>query len=252
MASASRFYADGVVQARALGDEGELANALYNHFFARRPTAGVEDWIAALAEDRSLLDEALGIWTRLGDQEGVAKALWGLAEHAAYAGDFDAAEDAATRALAIFERLGDRFWIAWARFTRSFGRALAGRVADSADDVIVALAAFHENRDVSGVVLVLTAISTLLLLAGRTEDGYAVGGAARRAVAETGLHLATLWPTMDVPLADPDTPDPALRAAAARGAAWPRAEAVAQAMRLARELAGHSSAGARPPLPGAS
>ena len=236
-AAANRFYASAVAAARELGDQGQLANALYNQFFARRVADSLDDWVASLAEDRSLLDEALEIWTRLGDEEGIAKALWGLAEHGAYAGDYVAAEDAATRALAIFERRGDRFWITWSRFSRGFGRLLNGRVVDAADDVEVALREFHESRDVSGLVLVLAAISSMLLMAGRSEDGYAVGAAARRAVAETGIHIATLYPSGSVPIVDPDTTDPILRAAAERGAAWTRPEAVAVALRLAAELA---------------
>jgi len=236
--AASGFYAEAVEQARALGDETQLANALYNQFFARRPSSGIDEWVEQLGEDRSLLDEALEIWTRLDDEVGVAKALWGIAEHTAYAGDYAASEDAATRSLAVFERLGDRFWIAWGRFTRAFGRLLDGRVSDAAADIEVALRAFDESRDVSGQVLVLTAISSMLLMADRTPDGYAVGAAAQRAIAETGIHLATLYPSGSVPVADPDTQDPALRAAASRGAAWPRAQAVTEGMRLAAELAG--------------
>ncbi len=246
-AAASTFYGDAVSQARQLGNESELANALYNRFFARRPTAGVDEWVEMLAADRSLIDEALAIWTRLGDETGVAKSYWGIAEHASYAGDYADAEVAATRALATFDRLGDRFWIAWTRFTRAFGRALDGRARGSAADLAVALSAFDESRDVSGVVLSLTAISMLLLVDGRTEDGYAVGAAARRSVAETGIHIAALWPADKVPVADPDTTDPALRAAAARGAGWSRPEAVVEALRLARDLAGELEAGAPGP-----
>ena len=235
--AASKFYGSAVAAARELGDEGQLANALYNQFFARRATHDLDDWIASMAEDRSLIDEALAIWTRLDDEEGIAKALWGLSEHGAYAGDYAAAEDAATRALAIFERRGDRFWIAWSRFSRGFGRLLDGRAVDAAGDVAAALREFHESRDVSGLVLVLAAVSSMLLLAGRQEDGYAVGAAARRAVAETGIHIATLYPSGSVPIADPDTTDPVLRAAADRGAAWSRDDAVAESQRLAGELA---------------
>jgi predicted ATPase/class 3 adenylate cyclase len=235
--AASGFYAEAVEVARALGDEAELANALYNRFFAHRSTSGIDDWIATLAEDRSLLDEALAIWTRLGDEVGVAKAHWGIAEHSAYAGDDATAEASATLALAIFERAEDHFWIAWAHFTRGFGRALAGRYRESAADIGAALDEFHESRDVSGVVLTLTAIGTLLLMAGRAEDAYEVGGAARHAVAETGLHLASLWPTGRVPMVDPDTTDASLRDALARGASWPRPVAVSEGRRLARELA---------------
>jgi predicted ATPase/class 3 adenylate cyclase len=235
--AASRLYGEAVEQARGLGDDGQLANALYNQFFARRPSDSIDDWARQLGEDPALLEEALDIWTRMGDEVGVAKALWGIAEHNAYAGDYAASENAATRALDVFERIGDRFWIAWGRFTRAFGRLLDGRVSDAAVDIEVALRAFHERRDVSGEVLVFTAISSMLLLAGRIEDGYAVGAAGRRTIAETGIHLATLYPSGSVPMADPDTTVPELRVAADRGATWSRDRAVDESLRLATELA---------------
>ena len=238
MAAASDHYGAAVVEARRLGDEGQLANALYNRFFAKRPTSGTSEWIAGLADDdKSTLDEALEIWTRLGDEHGVARALWGLGEHHAYRLEYEAAEAVLTRALEIFERQRDGFWIAWTRFTRAFGRALAGRLVDASADVATSLREFRTSRDVSGAVLLMSATASMALLSGRAEDGYAVDAAARRAIAETGLHIANLWPSADIPIPDPDTRDPALRAAAAEGESWSREEGLERAIALADELA---------------
>jgi non-specific serine/threonine protein kinase len=242
MTDAGTHYAAAVEEARRVADDGEIANALYNHWFARRPTSGVEEWGNLLAaDDRGFLDEALTIWTGLGDDDGVGRALWALGEHYAYREDFPEAEEATTRALAIFERRGDGFWIAWTRFTRSFARSLGGNVGGAADDIAVCLRAFQASRDVSGLVLAMSAMSSLLLLAGRLEDAYAVGAAAERAVAETGLHLASLWPTPKLPVIDLGTSDPALLAAARRGRAWTREVALEQALVIASELVGGSS-----------
>ena len=82
-----------------------------------------------------------------------------------------------------------------------------------------------------------------MLLAHREIEGYEVGGATRRLVSETGLHLATLWPADGIPIVDPDTPDGALRAALARGGAWSRDEAVERAIALAESIAGGPPAG---------
>ena len=94
----------------------------------------------------------------------------------------------------------------------------------------------------SGVVLVLSGVATLLLIDGRETDGYEVGGAAQRLIAETGLHLATLWPASEIPMVDPDTPSADLRAAFDRGRAWSREEAVERSLALVDALAEGSPA----------
>ena len=126
--AASEHYGAAVEMARALGDEGEIANALYNFFFARRPARDSDEWFELMRDgDTSLLDEALEIWTRLGDEHGMGRALWGISEYYDYRGEAGRGEEAATRALEIFERLGDPFWVSWSRFTRAFGRVMQRR-----------------------------------------------------------------------------------------------------------------------------
>ena len=238
LVSAGTHYRAAVDVARALGDEGEIANAVYNLFFARRPARDSAEWIDVMrGDDTSLLDEALEIWTRLGDDSGMGKALWGLSEWYGYRSDFVRAEDAASRAIEIFERIGDPFWVSWSRFTRAFGRVMARDLPGAARDLGPTLREFWASRDLSGLVLVLSAASSTLLLVDRPVDGYEVGGAARRLVAETGLHLVNLWPSENIPIVDPDTADPELRAAISRGSAWSRDEAVERAIAYAAEIA---------------
>jgi tetratricopeptide (TPR) repeat protein len=245
MRGAGVHYGAAAEEARRLGDEPEIANALFNHWFTRRPTNSIADWGALLADDdRELLDEALAIWTRLEDEEGVARALWGLGEHYAYREEYAAAEEVTTRALAIFERTGERFWIAWTRFTRSFARSLGGEVRGSAEDYAVCLREFRSSRDVSGLVLTMAAMSSLLLIAGREEEAYALGAAAERATAETGLHIASLWPTPSLRVPDVAHADGRLRDAVERGRAWTREEALDAAITIADELAAAPPPGA--------
>jgi tetratricopeptide (TPR) repeat protein len=238
LVATAAHYGAAVELARTMGDDAELANALYNQFFARRPTGSASEWILTMRDgDTALLDESLAIWTRLGDEHGMGRALWGLAEWYGYRREFDRAEDASSRALEIFERIGDPFWVSWSRFTRSFGRVLRGDRDLAAADLGPTLREFWVSRDVSGVALLLSTISSLLLLDGRGADGYAVGGAALRVINETGTRLATLWPSDDVPMPDPETTDPTLRAALATGAAWSRDEAVDRAIALCDDIA---------------
>ncbi|HEX5828657.1 MAG TPA: adenylate/guanylate cyclase domain-containing protein [Candidatus Limnocylindrales bacterium] len=238
LGAANRHYSEAVSVARAIGDDAALANALYNNFFATREGGTMADWGDSLAyEGKPLLDEALALWERLGDEDGIAKANWGLAEHHAYRGENAEAVAAATRALEIFERSGSSFWIAWTRFTRGFAHAAAGDVAPAASDLVVALREFRATGDVSGIALLLSSVSTALLMTGRPLDAYAIGGAAARAVAESGTHLANLWPGAIFAVPDLDTTDPVLREAIARGRAWPRDEAVDRAVDLLDRVA---------------
>ncbi len=238
LVAAGVHYGAALDVARGLGDEAELANAYYNLFFARRPAHDAREWIDLMRdEDTTLLDDALAIWTRLGDEQGMGKALWGLSEWHGYRGDYAQAEAEATRALELFERIGDSFWVSWSRFTRAFGRLLAGDLQGASRDLVPTLREFWVGRDVSGLVLVLAGVSTTLLLLHREVEAYEVGGAAKRLVAETGLHLAALWPADDIPMVDLDTSDAALRAALARGGSWSRDEAVERTIAFAESIA---------------
>ncbi len=243
---ASEHYGAAVEMARALGDEAEIATALYDFFFARRPARDSDEWFELMRDgDTLLLDEALEIWTRLGDEHGMARALWGLSEYYDYRGEAERGEASATRALEIFERLGDPFWVSWSRFTRAFGRVMQGELRLAAIDLVPTLREFWASRDLSGVTLVISATSTMLLMLGREADGYRLAGAERRLVAETGLHLASRVPIPGMPTVDPDTTDPELRAALEEGAAWTRDEAVEHTLAL-EEARGRGGADAVP------
>ncbi len=248
MVSAHRHYSEAVETARRAGDDAELANALYNNFFAARMgLAGANDWVASLAyEGRPMLDEALAIWERLGDEDGIAKALWALAEHFAYRREYPEAIESATRALAIFEPTGSSFWTAWTRFTRGFAYAAQRDPVLACVDLATALREFQATRDVSGVALVLSAGASAMLMAGWTGEAYAMGGAAHRAIAETGLHIATLWPDTIFPVPDLATEDPTLRAAIAKGEGWTREESVERALTAIDAVAGGSLGPDRP------
>jgi predicted ATPase len=236
--AASDHYAAAVAVARAIGDDAEVANALWNKSFASRPVRDSAEWLELItAGDTSLLDEALEIWTRLGDEHGMGRALWGLSEYYDYRGDAERGEAAATQALEIFERVGDPFWVSWSRFTRAFGRMLAGDMVGAAGDLAPTMREFWASRDVSGVTLVISAASILLLTQGREAEGYRLGGAERRLVAETGLHISSRVPMPGLAVIDPDTTDPALRQALAEGAALTREEAVDLTIAALEELA---------------
>ena len=77
LAAAGVLYIEAETEARQLGDQGSIANALYNRFFARDGMDSPEAWRAGLTTERHLLDEAIEIWTGLGDELGVARGTVG-------------------------------------------------------------------------------------------------------------------------------------------------------------------------------
>jgi predicted ATPase/class 3 adenylate cyclase len=235
---AGRYYVDAEAEARRLGDDGAIANALFNRFFAREGMDDPAAWRGGLTTNRELLDQAIEIWTRLGDDEGVARGMWGLGEFHTYRGEWAASEDMLSRALATFERLHDPFWIAWTLFTRSIARVATGRTQLAALDLAGALRAFRDAGDVSGMVLGLAGLSSVLLAAGMDVPAYQVLAAAQQVVNATGLRLAVLGPnTEGTPSPDLATTDARLRAAVDEGSRWSSAEALDRAVVFAEAAA---------------
>jgi tetratricopeptide (TPR) repeat protein len=247
LSAAGAYYATAEAEARRLGDEAEIANALYNRFFAREGINDPTSWRQAMTTEARLLEEAIEIWQRLGDEGGVARGMWGLGEFHTYRGEYAEAEQALSAALVIFERRGDQFWIAWTVFTRAVALSEMGNVTAAAADMATALRAFRAAGDVSGLALGMTAVASALLLAGEAIDAYRVKGAADRLIAETGVRLAQLGVTAEVPTPDASTSDPALIEALEEGRRWERSEAVDRAVALADAIAGGEIVVAVPP-----
>ena len=86
LVSAGTHYRAAVEVARALGDDARARERRCTTCSSRdgRPATPAE-WIDVMrGDDTALLDEALEIWTRLGDEQGMGKALWGLSEWYGY------------------------------------------------------------------------------------------------------------------------------------------------------------------------
>jgi tetratricopeptide (TPR) repeat protein len=241
--AASLHYEAAVREARALGDDAEIANALYNRFFAPSPTATVEQWSHAVAyEGLPLAHEALEINERLGDPGGIARCLWAVGLGFLYGEDLVSALPALTRAVDAFEPLDDSFGLAWARFTRGVTSDSLGHPRAAVTDYAAAFAAFEAADDLSGLTLVQGAFSGTLLALDRAADAYLAAGVATRWAAETGTHLATIAPSRVFRLPDADTAVPELRAAFDAGAAMPREAGRRLLGAMLRELAAEGSA----------
>ena len=112
---AHRRYQAAAEEARRLGDDRELANALYNLGFAPTASTGVEEWSRSIAESGTrLAREALEIFQRLGDDGGSARCQWAIGMGHLYGDDAVGAVPVLTEAIGAFERLEDSFDLAWA------------------------------------------------------------------------------------------------------------------------------------------
>jgi hypothetical protein len=92
--------ADALTHARALGDRQIVSHALMTRSFAIDP--------ARFDERRALLEEALGIALRAGNEGERAQYLMWLSELEAAAGDIAAASTRGAEALAVLVTIGDR------------------------------------------------------------------------------------------------------------------------------------------------
>ena len=116
---ASRHYGAAVEMARAARRRGrDRQRALQLLLRAPGHARDSDEWVERMREAQPLLDEAMEIWTRLGDEHGHGQGLWGLGEYHDYRGEAERGEASATRALGDLRASRRPFWVSWARFTR--------------------------------------------------------------------------------------------------------------------------------------
>jgi predicted ATPase/class 3 adenylate cyclase len=239
-AERSRAYYEEEIEARrAMGDRAGLAEALYGISFTWSVRHPLEFDPEISKKAVATIDQALEIFRELGDEGGVGRSEWALANIQYSDRKISEALLHARNALEVFERLGDDFMIGWTTFTLALG-AIAQDIEsgegsqekrDEASDLLKrSLRIFSTAQDVSGYTLV---IDTLGLVAFRNGDqvrGAHLSGAVRGLERLTGTGL-NFW-NRGVLDYDPAVvyAAPDLAAAVAEGEAWSLDEAVAYAL----------------------
>jgi predicted ATPase len=239
MADAERsrtLYQEEIDARRALGDRPGLAEALYSISFTWSILDLRRDDFAA--HSKSVIDEALEIYTELGDEAGIGRCEWALANLAYGTNDTEGAIHHATHAREVFVRTGDTFMVGWASFTIALGalaldQAPGGprpeRRAEAARLLSETLAIFSEAQDVSGYTLVLDTIAMIAYRDGDLERAARLTGAVRSLERTTGTGL-NWWNREVLEFAPDDAFDaPELAALVAEGEALLPEEAVAYA-----------------------
>ncbi len=190
-----RHYRDEIAVRTAIGDRRGLAEAYYSISFTWTiiGTSDSESTASALR----FITMALEIFRELGDELGIARCEWALANLAWGTGDVAGAKRHGADALAYFRSSDDAFMLAWASYT--YGLA---ELADEATDTTSsdatgaarpwfaeALRIFHEAQDVTGYTLVLDALATVALRNGDRSHAARLSGAVAQFERTSGTGL---------------------------------------------------------------
>jgi predicted ATPase/class 3 adenylate cyclase len=231
------WYEQEIEARRAIGDRPGLADALYGLSFTWSILDLKREEFAKKA--REAIDAALEIYNDLGDEAGIGRAEWALANRSYGIGDIDDAIEHATHAREVFERIGDSFMLGWASFTlalgalskeQAAGHHLPERRSDAARWLAEALSIFSEAQDVSAYTLVLDTLALVAYRNGDLERAARLTGAVRTLERTTGTGL-NWWNRSVLEFAPDDAFDePALAAAVGEGEAMTTEEAVSYAL----------------------
>ena len=186
VAAEERFYDECLALARAAGDRGAIANALYNASFPRFLER------KNLPEGLALAEEALALYRDLGDDRGMARCLWAIGNVYHQSGEYEKAIPPLDEAIALNRRLDDRFSLGWAMHTR-ITVAIVKRDPDLARTLTrEALEIFGSARDLSGIVLLLDDAASVAKLEGDDKRALRLAGAAASQREASGVNLASV------------------------------------------------------------
>jgi len=180
-------YKQRLALARELGDEIELANALYDLSFVYLVPGKEVD------AGEALLNDALAIFRRRGDRAGIAKTLWGLAGLYGQRGRYDEAARVTAEVIPIFREQKNHFGLAWALHMAGVSHMRLGRPEEARATLAEGMHLFVEAGDVSGIILYLFDHAELAASGGRTDRALRLYGAMTALREATGSQLSISW-----------------------------------------------------------
>ncbi len=189
--AAVRWYDEALAIQRAIGDRAAIANALYNRAYADMILVmhGSTDR-DILVGAQALLEEALAIYSEIGDRGGEGNIIWGLGSFHLFTAGATTAEGWFRRALDLHRTAADRTMEAWSLHMIALALAGQHKFDEARTNARHALRHFHDVGDVSGITLV---VDDLAVVAVADEDLARAGrlwGAARHLQRTTGTMLA--------------------------------------------------------------
>ncbi|HLO35073.1 MAG TPA: hypothetical protein VK194_03290, partial [Candidatus Deferrimicrobium sp.] len=182
-------YAEALRIWEELGDEREIANALYNDSFryavTEDPKHSDPDRIGF-----GKMSRARDLAAAAGDEHGRANALWGIGNYLYFHDADDRGISQFEQALDVFTRLGDRTMEAWSLHMLSTAQIRAGELFEARANIDRALKLFHRFGDVAGITLALDDYASLAIAAGDIPRSARLWGAARALSSAGGVKLA--------------------------------------------------------------
>jgi tetratricopeptide (TPR) repeat protein len=231
-ATAEACYTEALALWREIGDQPEIANALYNRAYADAAwIMGGQSGDASAA--REMLREALQIYRDLGDVEGEGNILWAMGSFNFFANEMVEAESVYREALALHRAGNNRTMEAWSLHMLALALVSQKRPAEAKAAAGEALAFFKEAGDVAGITLVLDDLSGVAVFDDDLPRAGRMWGAARHLQEMTGADIAafneTGFGSLGYPTARQVLSPEDLERYAAEGAAMSLDEAVAYA-----------------------
>jgi len=184
-------YTEALAIWREVGDQKEIANALYNHSFSYAVTTGDIDPEEA-QKGRDEVQEALRIYREIGDERGEANVLWGIGNYDYFRGGAAAGVPSFEQALEIFRRVGDRTMEAWALHMTGSSHVRVGDTDLGEQQIEEALRLFHASGDVAGITLAIDDLASVSVARGDLPRAAKLWGAARALSSAGGILLADL------------------------------------------------------------
>jgi predicted ATPase/class 3 adenylate cyclase len=176
--SSRRFYSEALDVERSIGRPAGVAEALYNLAFV---IAG-EDIEAAAR----MLDESLALFREAGDERGVAQALVLLVIRDNQAGRWTDAAASLEEAVGIWRRLGDRLHLAFDLIWLSFVNGRLRRMDAAWPAGLESLRLFEAGHNTTGMGIAITNLSFLSAWDGHHEDAIRLAAVAARVKEEAG------------------------------------------------------------------
>ncbi|MGH2427492.1 MAG: adenylate/guanylate cyclase domain-containing protein [Candidatus Limnocylindria bacterium] len=189
--AARAHYERALAIQREMGDDAEIANALYNLSMSYViEVEGEEAVLDPAAQERG--SEALAIYRRLGDRGGEGRALWVALDVNVIARAFDEARELGRECLTIFTEVGDRFMLAWTNYMLGLNENLAGQPDAGRRYLAAALEIFKETEDLSGYALALDGFAVSAYRTGDVPRAMRLAGAANAIQDAGGTRLGRL------------------------------------------------------------